>query len=198
MKTILLTTLLILTACAPESEKAKTSVRISLPSASTQGGLRHYRPKGQFGLGDMTTVDDSDCYAILYESSGFSPGQCMSGGVAVANALEVYGSFAAGSTVEIEVPQGTGVTFHLIGFSYSGAGSCPDYKTFPLSAQTAASKGVLMDSVITDVQGESLSIQMEREMGPVIETCQNLPFDWEGSGTAIWDVAVWDQATWGP
>ena len=34
--------------------------------------------------------------------------------------------------------------------------------------------------------------------GPTIETCQNPPFEWEGSGTAIWDVAVWDQETWGP
>ena len=201
MKSILLLLFMTLISCAPPAEEgSRTAVKISFPSAMTQSGLRHYKPKGQFGLSDMTSLADIDCYAIVYESSGPSPGECLdTSGVPVANAIEVHGSFNAGSTVEIEVAQGVGMTFHLIGFGYSGGTTCPDYKTFPLAAQTASTKGKLLASVTKDVQGEEITVEMVRDFtGPTISTCQNSPFNWEGSGNAIWDVALWDQASWGP
>lgn len=198
MKTILLAFLIALVSCAPESEKARTSVRISLPSASTQNGLRHYQPKGQFGLNDLASLDDIDCYAILYESSGFSPGQCTdTAGNPVANALEVYGSFAAGSTVDVEVPSGPGATIHLIGFAYNGGTNCPDYRTFPLTDQTNASKGKLLDSVTTDIQGDEITINMTRNFsGPTIQGCYNPPFDWEGNDPGVWNETNWNEAQW--
>ena len=199
MKTILLTLLIVLASCAPVAEEgSKTAVKISFPSASTSSGLRHYKPKGQFGLSDMVSLADVDCYAIVYESSGHSPGECIdTTGVPVANAIEVFGSFPAGSEVQIDVPQGVGMTFHLVGFGYSGGGACPDYKTYPLAAQMASTKGVLLDSLTTDVQGDEITITLTRDIsGPTIQTCLNSPFNWEGNTPGIWNEVNWNEANW--
>jgi hypothetical protein len=197
----LFTLFLLMASCAPEAQKEKTTIRVNLPQSAAQSGLRHYKPKSQLGTNTLSSLDDIDCYAILIEKNQ-TQGICEdSSSTALAHANFVFGSFPDGSQIELDIDTGDNQTFHLVGFSYNdgGSGFCPDFVSFPILDQQKSSQVRLLASRTVNVQGEVMTVELTRNVaGPDIHTCKNLPFEWETSSVAIWDVALWDAAAWGP
>ncbi|MAV90582.1 MAG: hypothetical protein CL676_04120 [Bdellovibrionaceae bacterium] len=114
----------VLMGCTREAEERAT-LKFKLPQANLSNKANSLSTSTDtWGLADPTVISDISCYGILITDSK-SEGACYDENENVAfNLGNMYGLFAAGSEISLDVNSGNAKTIRLIGMVGSSATDC--------------------------------------------------------------------------
>lgn len=190
-----------LVSCAPRPSSDKTRVYLKLPSSGKSQALKLRSLSSTSTTGQLTDIDDVDCYGIMVSWDGLG-GICKNtSGVGIISANEVFGFIPQGGIIDIEVSSGPGRVFYLVAISHTST-VCPDLITYPISDRGQSSHLTIVGQQTANlVEGQDVELQIDASLtgSEIIEDCTGTPFLWEASstGAGVWDSTIWDNSLWG-
>lgn len=171
--TIALLALTIQLSCTRLFKDETTMVTITLPPKVSQMSSKSLTPESSWGLAQPTSLDTLDCYAIYLAAAELGGSSCkIKDQVEDLKINRLYGQFAAGSTIELEVPRGKQRILGVLGFQ-STNGQCQPVTALNFKAKDFSEPLFVGSSDPVDLNSSEASIKIDISMtgSKVISDC---------------------------
>jgi WD40 repeat protein len=151
------------------------NVKLQLPAkrmSSANANVRNQSATSLWGVAAPSTAGEADCYAVYLQAADLQAGSCLAqDGTTIHSISRLFGQFAAGSNIEIEMPIGNGRTIGVYAFN-SSTGTCEAAVVAGFDS-SKYSTPVLIGSTTLDVKvgPNTASISASFKDAKTVESC---------------------------
>lgn len=155
------------------NEVSSTRVNITLPKKIANLSTLATSTESHWGMAAPTNLETLDCYAIAVTAADLGQSQCaVTGQVEPFMISRLYGQYSQGSSIELDVPNGSGRNFSILGF-HSTNGSCQNTLDTTFNSKNF-SNPIVIGSKSADLTGSetTVSITVSLNEAKVLDRCQ--------------------------